>query len=115
MDLMEEDDQPQAETQPQPFTPAERIAELNEIDKVCTYTAQLPYKPRLTIKPVGRLSPKISRRRHPSPSQLSPIQHIHNYPSHPLRAARRICPTYIHLLRNSIFYRSAPSPPSLRA
>jgi len=33
MDLMEEDDSSRAETKPQPFTPAERIAELNEIDK----------------------------------------------------------------------------------
>jgi hypothetical protein len=41
MDMME-DESPQADAQGQTFTPADRIAELNEIDKVSRYYSPLP-------------------------------------------------------------------------
>ena len=106
MDMLE-DESPQADVQGQTFTPADRIAELNEIDKV-SLLQSAPTSSTYTAL-VRSLSSALRRRRNPDPFQFA--YHL-TYLTRSSKSSFH--ETHFYLLLHAFRHRGPSTSPSLR-
>jgi hypothetical protein len=108
MDVVE-GEPPQADAQGQTLTPADRIAELNEIDKVSVATIRSPIISTYTAL-VRSFSSALRRRRDPDPFQST--YHL----TYLTRSSKcSFYQTHFYLLLHAFRHRSPSASPSLRS